>query len=681
MTRRSIVAVFAIGLLFLAAMFRATGGRPSLPLDDSFIYFQYARQAAAGSPLSYHPGEPPTTGTTSLPWTAALAIGALLGFGGKSMIFFAMILGGLLLALAVRLAGSAEERLVEGPVWTAPGLRLPLASALVLLSGPLAWGAWSGMEIAAFAAAIAWAYREWAVADGRPCGRAVLATSVLAVVRPEGALLALVAAAAWLLAGRRGALAALPIVAAAAVQPLVNLLATGDPRSAGFAAKCLLAAPGADLLETLRVASLRAASLGGALFGGVAPLADGLGLYAYGTEAASLFVAPGAGILFLAGALPAAAREAGERRVGPALLGLLWLGTILVATCTLEEPDAHFSRYQMPILPVFLIWAAVGVGRIAQGLAGAGAGLSRLAAGIRGWLLVAGAVSVAFFALAFGDNCLDIDRMQIRLGESLRETLEPGAVVAINDAGALAYFSGRRTVDLVGLTTPGFAGLWPQGSGVLWEALEGLGPRERPGWFCIFPNWFDLDGIGLLRRQGSVRLLSPSIVDAEKVLFAADWSLAGSGDAPRLEGGGRVVDRLDVADPASERAHRFRCDDLEPGAHAGSFVRRADDLVDGGRTVFGEVEFDVARDPAAAATLVVRSVTGVRQRILVKVDGGTEREVEIWAPGSGRFHEQSIATIPDGEGTSRVRLRVVPRAAEGAALLVCHVFAIAVAGE
>ena len=49
--KRAIVAVFSIGLLYLASMLWATGGRPSLPLDDSFIYFQYAREAARGNPL------------------------------------------------------------------------------------------------------------------------------------------------------------------------------------------------------------------------------------------------------------------------------------------------------------------------------------------------------------------------------------------------------------------------------------------------------------------------------------------------------------------------------------------------------------------------------------------------------------------------------------------------------
>jgi hypothetical protein len=41
-----------------------TGGELSLPLDDSFIYLQYARAIAEGHPFVYTPGNAPTNGTT-----------------------------------------------------------------------------------------------------------------------------------------------------------------------------------------------------------------------------------------------------------------------------------------------------------------------------------------------------------------------------------------------------------------------------------------------------------------------------------------------------------------------------------------------------------------------------------------------------------------------------------------
>lgn len=683
--RRALLAVLAVGLLFLASMLRATGGRLSLPLDDSFIYFQYAAQTASGHPLVYQPGEAPTTGATSLPWMLVLSVVSLLGFEGRAMIPPAMLLGGLLLAFAVRQAGAAERSLTRAEA------RLPLASLLVLLCGPLLWGAWSGMEIAYFAAAILWTFREIADAGGRPTRRGAIAAAFLATARPEGALLALLAVAAWAVHGaadrgarRELAWAILP-VALAFAQPLVSLVATGDARSTGFLAKTMLAQPDASPVDVVRTALLTAAGLAAAIFGGITLPADGRGLYAYESEAAFLYVAPGAAALFLIGVLPALAREWRERRPGPAALALAWIAVLLVATCALEEPDAHFSRYQMPVVPVFLVYVAVGVARLGRALAESGGGLARLAAGIRGWLLLWGAASVLFFAGAFGHNCRDIDAMQIRFGESLRETLGEQNVVAINDAGAIAYFSGRRTLDLVGLTTPGFAGLWPQGTGALWEKLESLPPADRPTWFCYFPNWFELDQLGILQRRGSVRLLEPSIVDAEKVLASADWSLAGSGDRPRTGGPGvRIVDRVDVADAASERAHAFRWWNPERGADAGTFARRAgfsgipgDEAIDGGRTVMGGVAMELARDAASPATLVLRTPSGVRQRLLVSVDGGPEGAVEVYAPGAGDFHEQAVAMIPPGTERARVSVRVTPEAAGSAPLILAHVFVLA----
>lgn len=692
--RRILLVVAAVGAVHVASMLHATGGRVSLPLDDSFIYFRYAERLAGGQVLVYQAGDTPTTGATSLPWLAALSVGALLGFLGKSIVFWALALGGLALALAARWSAAAQRALAprrEGS--ERPGdlaiLGIPLAGALVLLSGPLQWGAWSGMEIALAAAAVAGAFLAWCRAEGRPQRGTAFALAALALVRPEGALFAGAAVALWLAGAATGkvsrralAWGAIP-VAAIALPPLLTFVLTGDPRSTGFLAKTLLAAPGADVLGALRVATLRAASLAGTLFFGIGPRADGLRLYAYESETGLLFVPPGAGLLFLVGVLPAFARELRERRAGPGILASLWVALLLLATALLEEPDAHFGRYQMPVLPVFLTFAAIGVGRIARVLRDARAGLDRLADGIRALLVLGGAVSVVFFALAYGDNCEDIDRMQISLAESLRTSLPADAVVAVNDAGALAYFSGRRTVDLIGLTTPGFAGLRAQGSGVLGEKLEALPSDGRPGWFCIFPNWFELESAGILRRAGSVRLLSPSIVDAEKVLLRADWSLAGSGDAPGAASfaGARVVDRVDVADPDSERAHNFRFRDGEHGAQPGSFWRRAavdggEEILDGGRTIFAEARFEIARDPLTDARLVVRTVSGLKQLALVSVDEGPERPVELVAPDGGEFHEQAIAHVLSGSGRCRVRIRVAPQPLSGP-LVLCYVFAVA----
>ena len=69
MTRDQIV-LWAVALawlaIYLASMLYHTGGRLALPLDDSFIYFQYARQAADGQFLQYNTGVEATAGATSV---------------------------------------------------------------------------------------------------------------------------------------------------------------------------------------------------------------------------------------------------------------------------------------------------------------------------------------------------------------------------------------------------------------------------------------------------------------------------------------------------------------------------------------------------------------------------------------------------------------------------------------
>ena len=51
--------------IYVGSALHHTHGHISLPLDDPFIYFQYARQAAAGYFLQYNTGEAATTGASA----------------------------------------------------------------------------------------------------------------------------------------------------------------------------------------------------------------------------------------------------------------------------------------------------------------------------------------------------------------------------------------------------------------------------------------------------------------------------------------------------------------------------------------------------------------------------------------------------------------------------------------
>jgi hypothetical protein len=62
----------------------------------------------------------------------------------------------------------------------------------------------------------------------------------------------------------------------------------------------------------------------------------------------------------------------------------------------------------------------------------------------------------------------------------------PDSVVASEPIGAVRLFSGRRTVDLVGLTTPATLGTYRDWERA-WPALQ----AEGAGYLLFYPSWFD----------------------------------------------------------------------------------------------------------------------------------------------------------------------------------------------
>ncbi len=125
-----------------------------------------------------------------------------------------------------------------------------------------------------------------------------------------------------------------------------------------------------------------------------------------------------------------------------------------------------------------------------------------------------------------------IRRQQGDLGRWARDALPPDAVIGVNDTGAIAYFSGRRTFDVVGLTTLGEGRYWVAGAGSRFEHYERLGVKRLPTHFIVYPEWFaipTLEGEWLTERRVSATILGGENMVASK----ADWSTLGSGERPR----------------------------------------------------------------------------------------------------------------------------------------------------
>lgn len=70
-------------------------------------------------------------------------------------------------------------------------------------------------------------------------------------------------------------------------------------------------------------------------------------------------------------------------------------------------------------------------------------------------------------------------RINVRAGEWVRDHTKPGAVVAVNDAGAIRFFGRRRTLDLIGLNNAEIAFSGDRNAAV-----------AKADWVAIFPSWF-----------------------------------------------------------------------------------------------------------------------------------------------------------------------------------------------
>ena len=244
------ITAFHVGRM-LRTELTVTGGGLSLPLDDSFIYLQYARAIAQGHPFVYTPGNTPTTGATSLGYPLLLLPPHLLGLSPSICIAWALAIGVVGFVASALLVLRLGRRLGG---WVGGGLAL----ALFLTSAQLLWGYMSGMEVPLYATvllATLHAYlRERKEARFPKLRWWLLA---LALSRPEGAVLCFVFGMLILADRHHAARAGAPLRLAESISILpflfgllpflVNLAVAGSIESTSSQAKSILAEPYRDV--------------------------------------------------------------------------------------------------------------------------------------------------------------------------------------------------------------------------------------------------------------------------------------------------------------------------------------------------------------------------------------------------------------------------------------------------
>ena len=443
------------------------------PLDDAWIHMVYARSLATAGGFHYNTGVP-ETGMTSPLWVLLLApmhalvsglgVGAI-AVGAKLLSLLCGVAGVFALHKLARALGLGEVAAI-------------LAASLFALDPSLTFSRAAGMEVPLFTLLVLVAALQ--AVRGRAIGTG-LAAGLAIVARPEGVLV-LPALALGLLAGRgarvslgRWMFAAALLVLPALAWAAFCLYATGVPLPNTYYAKFQ---PVAQPLLPSVVAAWREYVHGNLPW---FTFESGSVLAVLGTIALLRRAPLGAVVVLSSGAL-------------------LFVGT--VASRELAPGHYHYwERWLLPAVPMLLLAIAAGADEIRKGFSS----LSRrtAAAPARTYALLALAAAIALVAglprgfveraHLFAWNCRNIDDLNVAMGRWVDAHLPQGAVIAVNDAGALRYFGNRTTIDLLGLNDHRVRTALKSGRSDEYLVERGV------EWFVVFPTWFSeiIDRLGL----------------------------------------------------------------------------------------------------------------------------------------------------------------------------------------
>ncbi len=627
------VAAAAGWLVLFAVRARHRAGAWEFPLDDAYIYQQFARNLARGYWFQYQAGQGYTPGSTSILFPFLLVPGYLAGLSAQGMIGYTWLLEGVCLAVAAALAWRVADAL-EGPVagW--------LALGLVLATGSFVAGVFSGMEIGLFTAMIlgtAWLVirdAQGLYRPGSPTSRRLwLLSALLGLGRPEGILVtASVTAAVLARDGRRSRRSAWFLWPAAALpfvlQGLYNVLEVGHfaPNTAQL--KSVLAYPRQSFLHAFREILVHFGLFWKALLMTVnVPQLLPLGILTAGLALGWLGVR--------------ARLELRERRAFPALFLTATLLSGVAAGCVAVVPGNYY-RYYHPTFALMSLLAAVALAAVWRHVwAGATGRQQRWSARAAvAVLLVVGVGQLEAWSGLVAKGCAEIRGQQHAMADWIATHTPPDAGILLNDVGAITYYTQRPIFDYLGLVTNHQAEVFLEGSGALFERLERIPVAERPAYLAVFPEWLRLPwiiGPELYRTEVSPPLVSVQYARAS--VYVADWSLLRSGEAPRqLPRGASLVDRLDVADLDSEHAHAYGIV-VPPAARGLKFTTGLVRIpgpdgsiaLDGGREILLKEHFTVCVPTAGDIGVTARIEADAPTTVSLRLNGRRPVSLEVSA--------------------------------------------------
>lgn len=504
-------AAIAVAAGFLAYEWRVVGHVGGLPLDDSWIHMQFARNLATGGGFSFNAGEP-VSGSTAPLWTLLLSLAhALPGDAVLTAKGFGLVLlwlQGLLTISLARAVGLGPRDAM-------------LAGVVVVLTPRLVWGSLSAMEIGLYASlATAGVWAHVARRDG-PSWASTALFGLATLARPECLLLFPLAVLDDLRQGihrlRPWTRHVLLFAALLAPAVLFNLIVDGRPLPNTYYAKVgdyslFGALRDLDLSRIVRALLLR-------------PLEQTVELARFAAENHVLLAALAPlGLLQIVGG-----RHDSTRR-SSWLIPMALIAFPIVRGILAPYKGAVFQngRYAAHLVPLLTVSGFVGLRAAGEMLARVEIGRWRQSAAIAVRVVIVASLFVqgTKAARSYAWDVDNIERMHVTMGRWLQDHTPADAVVATHDIGALGYFSGRHILDTAGLVTPEALGYTAPGETADAGVLRYL-QTARPDYVVMLPNWYPAlsQNREVLQPIHEITVARATVsAGARMVVYETDWS-------------------------------------------------------------------------------------------------------------------------------------------------------------
>ena len=665
-------AIFSVvfSILFLSSMLINNNGHFSAPIDDSFIYFDYAKTLAnTGEPFTYNEGDDFSTGSTSFIYPFLLALGFLIGFSGEYITIWVFIIQCICLFFFGIIIFHIVSSLIRKKFLHY------LVTLLIFIHGNLLWGFFCQMEIALYTMMmylVAWRYyKHLRENDNKSILYLSLSCVGFILARPDGFYFTCILIILlfvhrlfflrkldWeniknhLILRKEWLYMLMPIIVMGLIV-LTYYLLTGHTSSSGMRCKSHLYWPDYSIFKVLDSA---AKSYYDMIFTH----------FSYDLFHPKINLEYGFFLLFAIGAVFCLARDIYRRRIDINVLLILWFIIGLAIQAFVLNVFWHKGRYYVNYFPIYYLYLSIGIMTVVN-----------LFSFMKDKIRIKMAEIIIIFIILllgwrtliwineYGHNCRSIYEQQVTMGKYLATNLDPKEPVAVNDAGAIKYYGNRFVYDLVGLCNEFFAKTTRAGQAAIYERIKSIPIEKRPFYFAIYQSWYKgLYKLNVLKEIHSVEVQNNTMCsDPIKYLYYFDWNAYLDADMyyeyhNYKESGYEIVDKINIADIADEKKHNYRYFnymkkiseaptellDKHRYLHSNSYTHVNKDLIDAGRSIESAEEFIITNVKMNKNLTILMRTTDSMPKLAVfidgknvgelykKINGSTWREVELIIP-------------------------------------------------